>query len=241
MNIAVVSDIHANLEALRAVFAQIPDADEVYCLGDIVGYGPQPNECLELVRERASVTVLGNHDVAAVDDHGIELFNEHARDAIRWTQTVLSRENAAWLDGLAYEFRLPEFLLVHGAPVDYFRYVLNEESARDAFAATDAPLIFVGHTHVASYFALAKDGSLRYESRPDGGTLELDPDTRYLLNAGSVGQPRDRNPEASFLRYAPQDRRITWQRVAYEIAATQRKIAAARLPDALARRLDAGR
>jgi predicted phosphodiesterase len=238
---AIVSDIHANLDALEAVLARIDPTDAIYCLGDIVGYGPQPNECVDRVRERAAVTILGNHDVAALDGHGIALFNDNARDAIRWTQTVLSEENVAWLDALSYEYRAPEYLLVHGAPVDYFRYVMNEEAARDAFGATDAPIVFIGHTHVAGYFALRPDGSLSYEARREGGTLALEPGTRYIVDVGSVGQPRDRNRNASFIRYDPQAATIRWERVPYAVATTQQKMTAANLPGALARRLDTGR
>jgi diadenosine tetraphosphatase ApaH/serine/threonine PP2A family protein phosphatase len=238
---AIISDVHANLASLEAVIAQISREDAVLCLGDIVGYGPEPNECIARVRELAEVTVLGNHDVAAVDDHGIALFNENARDAIRWTQGVVSQEHLAWLDGLAYEHRFPGGLLVHGAPVDYFRYVIDEESARFAFGATEAPLIFIGHTHIAEYFALAPDGTLTRDSRRDGGTLALEPGFRYIVNVGSVGQPRDRNPDASFVFFEPDAARVVWQRVGYEIALTQRKIGEACLPDALAKRLDVGR
>jgi diadenosine tetraphosphatase ApaH/serine/threonine PP2A family protein phosphatase len=238
---AIVSDVHANLASLEAVIAQFAIDDAVLCLGDIVGYGPEPNECIARIRDIAEATVLGNHDVAAVDDHGIALFNENARDAIRWTQGVITRENLAWLDGLSYEHRLPGFLLVHGAPVDYFRYVNDEEAARFAFGATDAPLIFIGHTHVAESFALAPDGSLAREPRREGGTLALEPGYRYIVNVGSVGQPRDRNPDASFVFFEPEAARVTWRRVGYEIALTQRKIGEACLPDALAKRLDAGR
>jgi len=238
---AIVSDVHANLASLEAVIAQFAIDDAVLCLGDIVGYGPEPNECIARIRDIAEATVLGNHDVAAVDDHGIALFNENARDAIRWTQGVITQENLAWLDGLSYEHRLPGFLLVHGAPVDYFRYVNDEEAARFAFGATDAPLIFIGPTHGAESFARAPDGSRAREPRREGGTLALEPGYRYIVNVGSVGQPRDRNPDASFVFFEPEAARVTWRRVGYEIALTQRKIGEACLPDALAKRLDAGR
>lgn len=241
MTYAIVSDIHANLESLEAVFARLDPSERVLCLGDTVGYGPNPNECLALVRERASETVLGNHDVAAVDGHGLAYFNEAARSAIAWTQTVLDPRHLDWLDGLSYEVRMPEFLLVHGAPVDYFTYILDKATAARAFAATDAPLIFVGHTHLADCYSLAPSGSIDHRFYQTGGTLALEPGTRYIVNAGSVGQPRDLNPEASFARFDDVARTITWERVPYAIEATQRKIAEARLPDALGRRLTLGR
>jgi diadenosine tetraphosphatase ApaH/serine/threonine PP2A family protein phosphatase len=238
---ALVSDIHGNIEALDAVFERIDPSDALLCLGDIVGYGPNPNECVARIRERATATVLGNHDVAAIDGHGIEFFNPNARAALEWTQGVLTAEHVAWLDGLSYEVRLGEFLLVHGAPVDYFAYVLDKPAATRAFAATTAPLIFNGHTHVADYYALHGDGSLEHAFRQHGGRLELEPGTRYIVNAGSVGQPRDLNPDASFAFYDPATRAVEWQRVAYEVGRTQTKMCEAHLPEALARRLAAGR
>jgi diadenosine tetraphosphatase ApaH/serine/threonine PP2A family protein phosphatase len=241
MKYAIVSDVHANLEALRAVFARIGPDDAVLCLGDMIGYGPNPNECLALIRERSRGTVLGNHDVGAIDSHGLGYFNPAARVAIEWTQRVLDPSHAAWLDSLSYELRLPEFLLVHGAPIDYFRYVLDESIAAEAFAATDAPLIFVGHTHVAEYYALGPEGAVRREARRGGGELVLEAGTRYLVNPGSVGQPRDHNPQASYCTYDVESRRVVWERVAYAIERTQEKIEAVPLPGTLARRLAQGR
>ncbi len=241
MRFAIVSDIHANLESLEAVLARIAPDDAVLCLGDIVGYGPSPNECLALVRGRALATVLGNHDVAAVDGHGIEYFNPVAREAIEWTRTVIAPEHAAWLDGLSYEIRMEEYLMVHGAPVDYFAYILDESAAAEAFAATDAPLIFVGHTHHADYYALAPDGAIEHGVRRSGGRLDLVPGVRYIVNAGSVGQPRDANPDASFAFFDADARSIVWERVPYARTVTQEKIEAAALPEVLARRLEAGR
>jgi len=241
MRCAIVSDIHANLEALSGVLERIDVADSLLCLGDTVGYGPNPNECVALIRERASAAVLGNHDVGAIDNHGLAYFNPAARRAIEWTQTVLSAENVAWLDSLGYEFRTPDYLLVHGAPVDYFTYILDMSAARDAFAATDAPLIFVGHTHIADYYALVPGEGLQHQFMQHGGSLELADGVRYLINVGSVGQPRDLNPEASFAFYDPAARRVEWVRVPYPFARTQAKIEAAGLPAALARRLAAGR
>jgi diadenosine tetraphosphatase ApaH/serine/threonine PP2A family protein phosphatase len=241
MRFALVSDVHGNLEALQAVLARVAPGDRLLCLGDTVGYGPDPNPCVALIRERAEAAVLGNHDVGAIDNHGLAYFNPAARRAIEWTQTVLSPENAAWLDSLSYEFRTPEFLLVHGAPVDYFTYILDMSAARNAFAATDAPLIFVGHTHVADYYALSPDGTLAHQFMQHGGRLELESGLRYLINVGSVGQPRDLNPASSFATFDSAARSVEWIRVPYDVSRTQEKIEAAGLPPALARRLAAGR
>ena len=122
---AIVSDVHSNLESLQHAFTLIDDADDLVCLGDVVGYGPNPNECVKMIRERAKHAVLGNHDLAAVENFGVEYFNDAARAAIAWTQTVLDETNREWLNALPYELRFPDFLLVHGAPVNYFEYILT--------------------------------------------------------------------------------------------------------------------
>ncbi len=241
MRYGVVSDVHSNIEALGAVFASLRDDDGLLCLGDIVGYGPNPNECVEQIRARATATVLGNHDVAAIDNFGLAYFNPAAREAMRWTQSVLSAENLAWLDSLGYEFRMPEFLLVHGAPVNYFEYILDKAAAMRAFVGTDAPLIFIGHTHIAEYYALHADGRIEHEHLQHGGEIALEEGVRYLINVGSVGQPRDLNPRASFGVYDSAARTVRINRVEYPIGPVQEKIASARLPDALARRLLVGR
>ena len=241
MRYAVVSDVHANIEALEAAFAELRDDDALLCLGDIVGYGPNPNECVERIRTRATATVLGNHDVAAIDDFGLAYFNPAAREAMRWTQGVLTAENRSWLDGLGYEFRMPEFLLVHGAPVNYFEYLMDKPAAARAFAATDAPLIFIGHTHIAEVYSLGPDGTIDHAHLQQGGEVTLQDGVRYVINVGSIGQPRDLNPRASFGFYDADARTVTIRRVEYPIEQVQEKIAQAHLPDALARRLLVGR
>jgi diadenosine tetraphosphatase ApaH/serine/threonine PP2A family protein phosphatase len=239
---AIVSDIHGNLEALSAVLARVSPDDEVLCLGDVVGYGPQPNECIAAVRARASVCVLGNHDVAAVDGYGLQYFNPYAKEAMAYTRRVIAPEALAWLDELAYEHRAPRYLLVHGAPVDYFSYILDKDDAARAFGNTDAPLIFVGHSHIAEYYELAPGAAApSHKHMQHGGTLELRPESRYVINVGSVGQPRDLNPEASFALYDEAGGTVVWERVPYAIGGVQEKMEAAGLPDWLLRRLNEGR
>jgi diadenosine tetraphosphatase ApaH/serine/threonine PP2A family protein phosphatase len=238
---AVMSDIHSNLESLTAAFERLTPDDGLLCLGDIVGYGPNPNECVALVRERATATVLGNHDVAAIDNFGLDYFNSAARKAIVWTQGVLEKENAEWLSSLGYELREPGYLMVHGAPVDYFEYILDNPGAKKAFAATDAPLIFIGHSHIAEYYTQSPDGRIAHGHMQRGGRLVLEPRARYIINAGSVGQPRDANADASFAFYEPAARTIAWERYPYEIERVQEKIRAAHLPESLSRRLALGR
>lgn len=238
---AIVTDIHSNIEALDAAFAQLAPDDVVLCLGDIVGYGPNPNECVARIRERAAITVLGNHDLAAIDNFGIQYFNPAAREAMRWTQAVLDPDHLRWLNGLGYEYRLPECLLVHGAPQEYFEYILDKIGAARAFAATDAPVIFIGHTHIAEYYDLHPDGSIDHRHLQQGGDVRIQPGHRYLINVGSVGQPRDLNPAASFGLFEPDAALVRVVRFAYPIQAVQEKIVQAQLPDALARRLLVGR
>jgi diadenosine tetraphosphatase ApaH/serine/threonine PP2A family protein phosphatase len=241
MRFAILSDVHGNLEALTAVLERVSPSDGVMCLGDTVGYGPNPNECLALIRERACATVLGNHDVGAVDGHGLAYFNPAARAAIDWTQRVLDPSHVEWLDAQSYEVRADDYLLVHGAPVEYFTYILDKAAAAKAFAATDAPLIFVGHTHIAEYYSFAPDGAVGHAHCQNGGRIELEGHMRYLINVGSVGQPRDLNPDASFVFYDDEARTVVWERVPYAIGRTQEKIGAAHLPEALAKRLTVGR
>jgi len=238
---SIVSDVHGNIESLQRAFSLIPDDDTLLCLGDIVGYGPNPNECVKMLRDRAKGAVLGNHDLAALENFGVEYFNDAARAAIEWTQTVLDEESRAWLNGLSYELRFPEFLLVHGAPVDYFEYILDKRSAAKAFALTDAPLVFIGHTHIAEYWAQEPDGSVSHRHMQQGGQITLESGKRYIIDVGSVGQPRDLNPEASFVRYDSDARTVQWVRYEYPISAVQTKIHACHLPDYLATRLEAGR
>jgi len=238
---ALLSDVHGNLESLAAVLARLAPEDELLSLGDVVGYGPNPNECVARISARVSEAVLGNHDVAAIDSYGLSFFNDAAREAIEWTQSVLTEDSAAWLDSLSYEVRRPEYLLVHGAPVDYFAYIFDKAAAVRAFAATDAPLVFVGHTHVADYYACAPDGEILHEHRQSGGELELRDGFRYIVNVGSVGQPRDLNPDASFAFFEPAARRVVWERVPYEVARVRAKIDAANLPATLGKRLASGR
>ncbi len=241
MKYAVVSDIHSNLESLSVVFGMVPPEEGLLCLGDIVGYGPNPNECVEMIRERATSTVLGNHDVAVIDGFGIEYFNPLARKAMEWTQRVISEENREWLNGLSYEVRVPEYLMVHGAPVNYFEYILDKEGAARAFSSTDAPLILIGHTHVAEYYALDPEGNISHRHMQQGGELLLRDNFRYLVNVGSTGQPRDLNPQAAFGTYDPTGKTITFKRYDYPIGAVQEKMHSAALPEALAGRLEVGR
>jgi len=237
----MVSDVHGNLESLQRALAQVQATDALACLGDMVGYGANPNECVHLLRDATRHAVLGNHDLAALENYGTEFFNEAARSAIEWTQTVLDEESRQWLNSLSYELRLPEFLMVHGAPVHYFEYILDKRAAARAFDRTDAPLVFVGHTHIAQYWVRDADGTIGHKHMQYGGELTLESEKRYIVDVGSVGQPRDLNPEACLVFFEPECANVRWVRYPYPIADVQAKIRKARLPEYLADRLGAGR
>ena len=241
MTYAIVSDVHANADSLERVLESLWDSDELISLGDVVGYGPNPNEVVAALEARCRHAVLGNHDLAAVENFGVENFNSAARAAIEWTQKVLNEKSRAWLNSLPYELRMPEFLLVHGAPVEYFEYILDKGAAARAFDATDARVIFVGHTHIAEYWTRDADGNIGHRHMQQGGELTLDETTRYIIDVGSVGQPRDLNPLACFVRYDPAARRVEWIRYEYPIAHVQEKMRALGLPPHLIERLSVGR
>jgi len=241
MRVAVVSDVHGNLRALEAVLASADAAgvDEVWCLGDVVGYGARPNECCELVRARAAICLAGNHDLVVVGTLGLEEFSHDAADAAGWSRERLTEENRAYLAGLPSIAQRDGVLLVHGSPRDpVWEYVLSGEAALAALAATDAPLVLVGHSHVALDLRLA-------DARLEGGLAaageEVGLDTgRLLLNPGSVGQPRDGDPRAAWLLLDLDARRAAFERTEYDVAATQAEIREAGLPELLAARLETG-
>jgi diadenosine tetraphosphatase ApaH/serine/threonine PP2A family protein phosphatase len=238
---AIVSDVHGNWESLQRALTAIPEDDALVSLGDVVGYGPNPNECVAALRDRCRHAVLGNHDLAAVENFGVENFNRAAREAIGWTQGVLDDASRAWLNLLPYELRLPEFLLVHGAPVNYFEYILDKGAAARAFDRTDARIVFVGHTHIAEYWVREADGTIGHKHLQHGGALDLEDDKRYIIDVGSVGQPRDLNPQPCFALYDPALKRVEWVRYDYPIAEVQSKMRIAGLPNYLVDRLSVGR
>jgi diadenosine tetraphosphatase ApaH/serine/threonine PP2A family protein phosphatase len=243
MRYAVLSDIHGNLEALTAVLDRIAGlrAGRFLCLGDIVGYNANPNECIDIVRSEKMAGVLGNHDAAACGLSEPDNFNPLARQALLWTRTQLSPESRAFLQGLPREFSMPGLFLCHGAIHDTDRYLLSMDDVRETFSLmTELPgsprACFHGHTHVKMAFSVQEGTSLR---EPNDSFL-LDRGRRYLINPGAVGQPRDGDPRAAFLVYDSEERRVSFHRVGYDIAACQDKIIRAGLPPRLAERLAMG-
>ena len=240
MRVAVISDIHANLPALDAVLAELGKVDAVWQLGDVVGYGPHPDEVVARLREIGARGVRGNHDVAALGMLDMESFNPAARRAVEWTARRISPETRAWLAGLPERAELGEITLVHGSLRDpIWEYLMTASDARASLAALATPYCLYGHTHVPAAW---REDDRRVEplGPSHGSVLSLD-GRRLLLNPGSVGQPRDGDPRAGALVLDTEARRVTWHRVAYPIAKTQADIRAAGLPGWLADRLADGR
>jgi len=239
--VAVISDVHGNRHALDAVLAAVAaeEPDEVWCLGDTVGYGPQPNECCAAVAERADLSLVGNHDLVVLGALEIDDFAGDAAAAARWTQTILGDEARGWLGGLEPTAQVgDEVVLFHGSARDpVWDYVLSEEAAWWTLQATQEPLVLVGHSHVPLALALESE-SVAGGVAGAGTTIELSA-TRWLLNPGSVGQPRDGDARASYLLVEP-GRRATFHRVEYPIERTQAEMRERGLPSALAERLANG-
>jgi diadenosine tetraphosphatase ApaH/serine/threonine PP2A family protein phosphatase len=241
MRVAVVSDIHSNLHALEAVLGAI-DAeapDELWCLGDLVGYGPRPNECCAAIAERADVCLAGNHDLAVRGTIDLEEFGGEAEIAARWTRDVLDAQAHALLDRLQPEATAHGVSLYHGSARDpIWEYVLSDEGAQATFELARSPVVLVGHSHVALEILLT-GGDLGGGLAPAGTELELG-GVRALLNPGSVGQPRDSDPRAAFLILDLEAQRASFRRVEYDVARTQQEMREVGLPEMLAARLELG-
>jgi diadenosine tetraphosphatase ApaH/serine/threonine PP2A family protein phosphatase len=242
MRVAIFSDVHANLHALEAVIAAIePERPEVvWCLGDTVGYGPQPSRCCTLVEQLADLSLCGNHDLGALGHLPLDEFQPDAAEAARWTGAVLDPGSRQWLESLEPEALEEGAALYHASPRDaVWEYVLTPEAVDDALERAPRPLVLVGHSHVAMAVTRADDG-LEGGLVPDGTVLDLDTGSPWLLNPGSVGQPRDGDPRAAWLLLDLERKEAAFHRVDYPIAETQREIVDAGLPESLAERLEHG-
>jgi diadenosine tetraphosphatase ApaH/serine/threonine PP2A family protein phosphatase len=238
----VVSDIHGNLHALEAVLAAVEREapDEIWCLGDLVGYGPRPNECTALVRERADLCLIGNHDLAALARLDLAEFNEDAAASARWTSSTLDEGARQFLASLEPRGEREGLGLYHASPRDpVWEYVLSAEIAAASLLAADEAVVMVGHSHVALSFSLDRQ-TLSGGLAADGTELDFGSAERWLVNPGSVGQPRDGDPRAAFLTLDLDARRAVFRRVTYPIERTQEEIRAAGLPESLAVRLEHG-
>jgi diadenosine tetraphosphatase ApaH/serine/threonine PP2A family protein phosphatase len=237
--VLIVTDIHGNRDALDAVVADAGAADRIWCLGDIVGYGPEPSACLAWVREHCEIVLSGNHDYAVFDPAVTQDFNPNAAAAAEWTRAQLSPADVEYLRSLPSMVEREGVTLAHGSPADpIWTYILSVIDAHEAFASFAGPCCFVGHTHVAACYVQDRESTVRLPIDNDV-PLALD-EARYIVNPGSVGQPRDRDPRAAYLWYDPGTATVVWKRVRYDIARAQAKIRAAGLPERLAARLALG-
>ncbi|MBI1787744.1 MAG: metallophosphoesterase family protein [Acidobacteria bacterium] len=256
MRFLIVSDIHANWEALEAVLALTEGQyDQIVCLGDLVGYGPDPNPVVEWARTKVAVQVRGNHDRVAVGLDSVEWFNPVARVAALWTQQELTPENSEFVRQLpkgplpvlapdSQESPKVLYQIAHGSPLDEDGYIVSSTDAAFTFPYVESDLTFFGHSHLQGGFTWSQlqarsVGRPRIKEEPVA--VQLAPDQAYLINPGSVGQPRDMDPRAAFVLYNVDQRCVYYCRTGYDVEKTQAKIHAAGLPELLADRLALGR
>jgi predicted phosphodiesterase len=242
MRVAVLSDIHGNRHAFEAVLADVAGtgADELWCLGDLVGYGADPNACVELAREHAAVCLAGNHDLAVTGDLPLDEFSRGAELAARWTQEVIAPEHLEFLSGLRPSDEVEGIGLYHGSPRDpVWEYVLAPLLADMCFDEASERVCLIGHSHVALSF-VREAGDIATGGRRYAGDEAALGEDEWLLNPGSVGQPRDGDPRAAWLLLDTDGMSAVWHRVEYDVAGAAGAIRKARLPDSLAERLGYG-
>ncbi len=242
MRIALLSDVHGNLPAFRAVVADAREAgaDELWCLGDLVGYGAQPDQCVELAREECDLCLAGNHDLAVVDVLSLDEFSRGARIAAEWTRDTISEETRDFLLALTPEGGAYGYGLFHASPRDpIWEYVLSGLTAELCFDATDYRVSLIGHSHVALSFNRPEGEPASGSTRKGGTDLDVSAG-EWLINPGSTGQPRDGDPRAAWLMLDTDSWTATYRRAEYDIAGAMAAIRAANLPDSLAERLQHG-
>ncbi len=242
MRIGIISDIHSNLEAFTAIleYARGENIDEYVCLGDIVGYGANPNECIDLMRNLTDKVVAGNHDFGVAKMTNISYFNEAAQTAIMWTRKRIDNDKVEYIKTLPLVCEYQSLFFVHSSPSqpDSWNYILTMNDALKEFELFDNKICFIGHSHQPTVFTINSENEIGCSI---SDFLTVDNKKRYIINAGSIGQPRDGNPKSAFLVYDTEKRSITFLRIAYDIEKAQKKIRDAGLPAFLAERLGVGR
>ncbi len=238
MKIAVISDIHSNLTALKEAFGYIKEdnVDKIVCLGDIVGYGPRPNECVDIIRKNCPVSLMGNHDHAVIGLTDTYYFNQYAREAVNWTRRALTIQNKTYLENLPFSHHENEILYVHSTPVhpEEWHYILSDFEANQYLEKINQKICFVGHSHIPVVFA-SEDGSFYKEK------IDLDfKNQKYIVNVGSVGQPRDGDPNLCFVILDTDAETLEYIRLEYNVQETYDEILENKLPPFLAMRLLAG-
>jgi len=242
MRVLMLSDVHANLVALETVVAAAGEFDAVWNLGDIVGYGPKPGECVDfIISLNPSASLIGNHDWAAIGRLQLDEFNPVARFATYWTTAQLKTEHMHYLESLPNRVIEEHWMLVHASPRHpIWEYVYTAKIAEENFELFDTDVCFLGHTHVQLYISESMAKAGMGPAQPHDGMVLQITDERYIVNPGSVGQPRDNNPDAAFAIYDTEERTVTFRRVPYDVALTQRQMDKAGLPRPLITRLALG-
>ena len=242
MRAAIISDIHGNRHALEAVLADVDREapDEIWCLGDLVGYGADPDACVQLAAERSAICLAGNHDLAVTRTLAIDEFSPGAAAAVQWTQKTIGADELAFLEGLRPADQREEIGLYHASPRDpIWEYVISDLMAEMALDAAREAIALIGHSHVALTFNRPSDGRLLGERRYPGDEVDLG-DAQWLLNPGSVGQPRDGDPRAAWLLLDTERGRAGWRRTEYDVDGADAAIRQAGLPASLGERLHLG-
>ena len=241
MRYGIVADIHANLAAFEAVLADMGSVDGLWCLGDLVGYGPDPNECVELLRRRDHLCVIGNHDLAAIGRLDTSDFNPAAAAAAEWTARVLSERSRLYLSTLPEKLIVEPFTLVHGSPRSpVWEYITYEALAEPNFDYFDTQACLVGHTHMPALYVRKAESRLVLGTVPGPGDRIDVRQNRIIANPGGVGQPRDGDPRAAYAIYDTDSGILEWRRVEYPIQITQQRMREAKLPARLIERLTYG-
>lgn len=242
MKLALISDIHANLEALQAVFREIEahQVDRIDCLGDVIGYGCDPVACLDMINRHCSIKLMGNHEYAAIGVLPSEAMNLAARQSIHWTQGQLGDREISIIADFDMTAVDSDCLLVHASPhePDEWHYILSQREAQEGFAQLNHAIGFHGHTHLPLIFCQAPNGKVRTIV---GHDFDPDEECSYLINVGSVGQPRDNDPRASYVIFDVNEMSVSYHRVEYDVAKTQAKMCQAEMPAMLIDRLEVGR
>ncbi len=242
MRYGIFSDIHSNLEALDAVIKAYKKEkiDKYLCIGDVVGYASNPRECVRIIKALAMITIAGNHDWASVNLFSVDYFNPNALDAIFWTRHNLDDNDRNFLESLKLVYKNEDLTLFHGTldnPGD-FNYMTDSSIAEESFRLLETDICFVGHTHIAGTFIQDKSDRIHYLKSV---TINISPENKYIVNVGSIGQPRDSNPKASYCIYDSDKKEVQLKRIDYDIQTARKKIIDAGLPEFLGDRLLSGR
>lgn len=242
MRLAIISDIHANLEALTAILRDLEhqNVDQILCLGDVVGYGADPVACLKLVREHCTEVLMGNHEHAVLGLLSPANLNDIARSSLSWTADQLSDDDKSFISSMKTDLIIDQLHLVHASPYEPMKwhYVLSDKAVVKAIKHARTNLCLIGHTHLPVIYSLAEDGSVR---KRIGHDFLPDPDHKYVVNTGSVGQPRDNDPRACYLVFDGEAYEINYRRVDYDITLAQSKMTKVEAPKLLIERIALGR